>query len=101
MSIHTVIVSGGNIQEDFALTFLKNHPYDQLIGVDNGLRFLYDHGILPTRIVGDFDTIDPKIVDWYRKNTEIEIRAYNPVKDATVLIKGSRGTRMEKVLPVL
>lgn len=114
MSIHTVIVSGGNIQEDFALTFLREHPYDQLIGVDNGLRFLYDHEILPTRIVGDFDTIDPKIVDWYRKNTEIEIRAYNPVKDATdtqiavelalelnstsITILGGTGSRLDHVL---
>lgn len=37
-------------------------------------------------------------------NTSDELAEYlrtNPVKDATVLIKGSRGTRMEKVLPVL
>ena len=37
-------------------------------------------------------------------NTSDELAEYlraNPVKDATVLIKGSRGTRMEKVIPVL
>ena len=37
-------------------------------------------------------------------NTSDELAEYlraNPVKDATVLIKGSRGTRMEKVLPTL
>ena len=37
-------------------------------------------------------------------STSDELAEYlraNPVKDATVLIKGSRGTRMEKVLPVL
>lgn len=83
MSIHTVIVSGGNIQEDFALSFLKEQTYQELIGVDNGLSFLYRHQICPTRIVGDFDTIDPQIVDWYREHTDIEIRAFNPVKDAT------------------
>lgn len=37
-------------------------------------------------------------------STSDELAEYlraNPVKDATVLIKGSRGTRMEKVIPVL
>ena len=37
-------------------------------------------------------------------NTSDELAEYlraNPVKDATVLIKGSRGTRMEMVIPVL
>ncbi len=37
-------------------------------------------------------------------NTSEELADYlkaNPLNDATVLIKGSRGTRMEKVLPVL
>ena len=114
MSIRTVIVSGGNIQEDFALTFLKENHYDHLIGVDNGLRFLYEHGILPTRIVGDFDTVDPEIVNWYRENTKIEIRAFNPVKDATdtqiaveltlelkstfITILGGTGSRLDHVL---
>ena len=114
MSIRTVIVSGGNIQKDFALSFLLEYTFDELIAVDNGLRFLYENGITPTRIVGDFDTIDPEIVKWYRENTGIEIRAFNPVKDATdtqiavelalelnsstVEILGGTGSRLDHVL---
>lgn len=114
MSLRTVIVSGGNIQEDFALTFLRKNSYERLIGVDNGLRFLYEHGIAPTHIVGDFDTVDQRIVSWYRENTDIEIRAYNPVKDATdtqiavelalewnstsIVILGGTGSRLDHVL---
>ncbi len=114
MSIRTVIVSGGNIQKDFALSFLKEHSYEELIAVDNGLRFLYENEITPTRIVGDFDTIDPEIVTWYREHTGIEIRAFNPVKDATdtqiavelalevgsssIVILGGTGSRLDHVL---
>ena len=47
------------------------------------MKFCYDHKIVPTRIVGDFDTLSPEILTWYKKNTQIEIREYNPVKDAT------------------
>ena len=74
MSSHTVIVSGGSIQEEFALTFLREHSFRNLIGVDNGLAFLYRNRIRPTHIVGDFDTADPELVTWYRSQEDIEIR---------------------------
>lgn len=109
-----MIVSGGNIQEEFALAFLKGHTYDELIGVDNGLAFLRRHQIFPTRIVGDFDTAAPELVGWYRQHTDIEVRAFNPVKDATdtqiavelsielgsdsITILGGMGSRMDHTI---
>ena len=36
----TVIISGGRIDRDFALSFLKQEAFDQIIAVDNGLKFL-------------------------------------------------------------
>lgn len=111
--IHTLIISGGNIEVDFALKVLKEH-YDHIIGVDGGLKFCYEQQILPTRIVGDFDTLSPEILEWYRSHTKIEIREYNPVKDATdtqiavelavelgsgrITILGGTGTRLDHVL---
>lgn len=76
----TLIISGGNIGIDLALGLLKIKRFDHIIGVDGGLKFCYDHKIVPTRIVGDFDTLSPEILTWYKKNTQIEIREYNPVK---------------------
>ena len=110
----TLIISGGNIGIDLALGLLKIKRFDHIIGVDGGLKFCYDHKIVPTRIVGDFDTLSPEILTWYKKNTQIEIREYNPVKDATdtqiavelalslgsdhVMILGGTGTRLDHVL---
>ena len=110
----TLIISGGNIGIDLALGLLKIKRFDHIIGVDGGLKFCYDHKIVPTRIVGDFDTLSPEILTWYKKNTQIEIREYNPVKDATdtqiavelalslgsdhVTILGGTGTRLDHVL---
>ena len=55
MSKRTVIVSGGMLEEDFVLPILKDEDTEFIIGVDRGLVFLYDHGIKPDYIVGDFD----------------------------------------------
>lgn len=111
--MNTLIISGGNIEVDFALEILKK-PFDHIIGVDGGLRFCYEQKIVPTRIVGDFDTLSPEILTWYKENTRIEIREFNPVKDATdtqiavelalelgssrITILGGTGTRLDHVL---
>lgn len=112
--MRTVIVSGGNIDSDFALSFFKKQTFDSIIGVDNGLCFLYENGILPTHIVGDFDTAKPELVDYYRARPEIDIRTFNPVKDSTdteiairralelgsssIVILGGTGSRLDHVL---
>ena len=111
--MHTLIISGGNIEVDLALKVLNNH-FEHIIGVDGGLKFCYDHKVVPTRIVGDFDTLEPKILAWYKSHTHIEIREFNPVKDATdtqiavelalelgsgqITILGGTGTRLDHVL---
>ena len=110
----TLIVSGGRIDRDFALSFIKKQSFDSLIGVDNGLRFLYDNEILPTHVVGDFDTAAPELVDYFRNKPEILVRQFNPVKDSTdtqiaielalelgstaITILGGTGSRMDHVL---
>ena len=112
--MHTVIVSGGNIQEDFALSFLKEEPWEKLIAADRGLDFLSRQGIRPTHIVGDFDSSDPATLEPYRDCPEIEIRKFNPVKDATdtqialelalelgsgkITILGGMGSRLDHTL---
>lgn len=110
----TVIISGGRIDRDFALSFLENETFEQFIAVDNGLRFCYDNQIKPTWIVGDFDTAAPELVEYYQTQTDIPIRRFNPVKDSTdsqiaielalelgsseITLLGGTGTRMDHVL---
>ena len=91
--MHTLIISGGTIDTDFALDLLKKEKYDHIIGVDGALKFCKEQNIVPTRIVGDFDTLDPEILTWYQTNTQIEIRQFNPVKDATAPQMNGRKNR--------
>lgn len=79
----TLIITGGMIEVDFALSFIQELKPDYILGVDRGLQFCYEHDIRPDYIVGDFDSLPGEILERYRQEGEIPIRTYNPVKDAT------------------
>lgn len=83
MSKHTVIVSGGMLEEDFVLPILQSEETEYIVGVDKGLLFLHKHGIMPDYIVGDFDSVPKEVVKYYKEDTNIPIREFHPVKDAT------------------
>lgn len=83
MSRRTVIVSGGMLEEEFVLPILQSEDTEFIIGVDKGLVFLHDYGIKPDYIVGDFDSVPRKLVNYYREEVDVPIREFNPVKDAS------------------
>ena len=83
MSKRIVIISGGKLEEEYVRSVLAQDEYCYIIGVDKGMEFLYHHKIMPSYIVGDFDSVDKNIADYYRNETEVPIREFNPVKDAS------------------
>ena len=113
MKKHAVIIAGGEIDDDLALSFVQKDSY--IIAADRGLAFLARHQIRADLIVGDFDSAPAKIVEEYkRSNPDIEVRAYNWEKDYTDLeiaacaaadrgyddirILGATGTRLDHVI---
>lgn len=112
--ILAVIVSGGNIDTDFALDFLQRTRWDVLIGADRGAGFLLNQGIMPTHVVGDFDSAGEEIRKTYRQNPSIEMREFQPEKDLTdtqiavelalslgstrIILLGATGSRLDHVL---
>ena len=56
MSKRIVIISGGELNEEFVLSILEKEENQYVIGVDRGMEFLCRHQILPNYIVGDFGT---------------------------------------------
>lgn len=83
MSRKTIIVSGGELDEELTLSVLRGEERNCVIAVDRGAEFLYVHRIMPDYIVGDFDSIKKEIADYYRNETNVPVREYNPVKDAS------------------
>lgn len=118
MRTRAIIISGGMLEEAFVLQEWQQHQESGdncfLIGVDSGNLFLYEHRITPDYIVGDFDSLSEEIVDYYKHETKVPIREFDPVKDYTdteiavhlamekgcenIYLYGATGTRLDHVL---
>ena len=75
--MQALIVTGGSIEDTFALKFLKENPCDLTIAAYSGMEFFYRNGLVPDEIVGDFDSI------FETKNYQGEIIRLVPEKDDT------------------
>lgn len=76
-----IIISGGELEEGFVEKILSENEGASIVGVDRGVEYLYHHQIKPNYIVGDFDSIAPEIIKYYKTETNVAIREYNPAKD--------------------
>ena len=83
MSKRAVIISGGTLYEELIEKTIGECEDPCIIGVDKGVEFLYRHNIKPSYIVGDFDSLSHEIVDYYKNETHVSVREFNPVKDAS------------------
>lgn len=82
---HGLIITGGSINLAFAGSFLKEqgNAFDSVIAVDAGLRAVHALGLKPDAIVGDFDTIEPEILEKYKVRGDIAWEIHQPEKDET------------------
>ena len=81
--MRTCIISGGMIEPDFAFPYLQKQQFDIILAADRGLEFCYHYQIMPTYILGDFDSLSPEILNYYKENHVAPIREFNPMKDNT------------------
>lgn len=112
--VKTLIVSGGNVEEECFNQIYQSNKFDYIIASDKGLEILDKYNIIPNYIIGDFDSIDKNILNKYINNKEIVIRELNPEKDYTdthmaiklsielnstdVTILGAIGTRIDHTI---
>ncbi len=79
----TVLLCGGCMDEEFVKQILEKIRPDCVIGIDKGLEFCYRNQIIPQYILGDFDSIDKDVLEYYENRKEIPVKKYQPEKDAT------------------
>ncbi|HJJ03943.1 MAG TPA: thiamine diphosphokinase [Clostridiaceae bacterium] len=107
----TLIVSGGNVEKEILNKTIKNNNFDNVIAVDKGLEILDECNIQPNYIIGDFDSVNQKIISKYDKEKTIKL---NPEKDFTdthmaiklaiqnksnyIIVLGGIGTRIDHTI---
>lgn len=109
-----VIISGGHMDDVFALEYLNRNKYDCMIAADSGMNFLHRNRIVPDIIAGDFDSVDDDSLDEFSSLPDVEILRLNPIKDDTdtefvireairrgakeITVLGATGTRLDHVM---
>lgn len=78
-----LIVCGGKIDKEFGLNEIKTDGIDAIIAADSGMDFLYENGVTPDIIVGDFDSATTKALEFFERKGQTEIHRLNPIKDDT------------------
>ncbi len=109
-----LIITGGKLDLSFAGSFLGQETFDKIIAVDAGLEAVKALGLEPDMIVGDFDTVKPEVLAYYRRMEHIVWDTHQPEKDETdtelallkaqatgcteVVVLGATGGRMDHML---
>lgn len=119
--IDTVIISGGNIQNGFALDFLKKRMEKgqgenlTLVAADKGMEwFMKNREFIPDLAVGDFDSLSEEGENYMDSLKDLKVIRLKPEKDDSdtqsavnqvirngakdILILGATGTRLDHVL---
>lgn len=78
-----VIVTGGTTETEFVRTYLWKIKPDLRIAVDSGMKFFYETELKPDMIVGDFDSVEPEILEYFEGQEDIEWLRLIPEKDDT------------------
>ena len=114
MIMRVVIISGGHIDDAFAIDWLEKNKYDCMIAADSGMNFLHRNGIVPDIIAGDFDSAKAESVAYFQGLNNVQVIKLNPIKDDTdtefvireairrgateITVLGATGTRLDHVL---
>ena len=113
-SMKYLIISGGHIDDAFALEWLQQNKYDVMIAADSGMNFLHRNNIVPDIIAGDFDSVSSNSLETFERMPDVEMLRLNPIKDDTdtefvireairrgaieIAVLGATGTRLDHVL---
>ena len=113
--MQAMIVTGGFIDDEFTLDFVKKNKSELMIAADSGMEFFYRNQLVPDYLVGDFDSVKKEILEYFQQNNpDIKIIHFQPEKDETdtelalrtamnlgcdkIWLLGATGTRLDHVL---
>lgn len=77
-----IILNGEIKNYDYINTIVSNVSYDYIICSDGGANHAYNMNIVPDYIIGDLDSINKSIIDYY-KNKNVNFEKFPIKKDET------------------
>ena len=105
------IVTGGLLDECFLREHIQNNSYDIWIVVDGALELTHRLRLLPDYIVGDFDTVDQSLLEFYdsdrilrhppekdQTDTELAIETAMEYRCTEIVLLGATGSRLDHSL---
>ncbi len=114
--MHIYIVTGGNIDIDFASNYLEENQPGCIIAVDHGLEACHKLEIMPDHVYGDFDSVRTETYAFYAEKIPDRMHRFPTRKDETdteialreaiglaqpeadeITILGATGTRLDHV----
>lgn len=113
-----LIITGGRTDTDFVAEVYKEYSPDIIIVADRGVMVAKELNIIPDYVVGDFDSGDTTVVEYFKSQFEIcgkpMVRTFNPEKDETdtelaislaltlnpkeIVLLGATGTRLDHTM---
>jgi len=81
-----IIVANGQPPVKEIFNYLKREGYNTLFCADGGANTAFKYNLIPDFIVGDFDSIDKKVLNYYNNKSKI------------ILLKRQNDTDLEKCL---
>ena len=79
-----LIITGGSLDLQWASRMLSSERFDRIIAADAGLYHCHKTGIVPTDIIGDFDSMrDADLLEKYEQTAEAPVRHFPERKDNT------------------
>ena len=113
-----LIITGGRTETDLVAEVYDSYSPDIVIVADRGVIAARELNIIPEYVVGDFDSGDAAVVEYFRTQFEIcgkpMIKTFNPEKDETdtelaislaltlnpseLVILGATGTRLDHTM---
>lgn len=113
-----LIITGGRTETDLVAEVYDSYSPDIVIVADRGVMVAKELNIIPDYLVGDFDSGDTTVVEYFRTQFEIYgkpmIKSFNPEKDETdtelaislaltlnpseLVILGATGTRLDHTM---
>lgn len=77
------IITGGRIDTDFSLSYMKKHDPDCIIAADKGLEACHQMELMPDYIYGDFDSVKTEVYAFFAERIPERIHKYSSRKDET------------------